>query len=233
MGTAGSVSSNRVLLLAYVGGTQGWINKPDAYRPSFFSFVPGKLSGACSSTFSVPWADEGCGHWGLLVTDPSMRGKGEILLTADIHAMMHGCCASVMIGVASALVAVAEHRVAGQCSEVCAHACMPRPSARPPTRPPTRPPAHAQYSSGRSGWNMSSRLAMRTPRGVLMFCNAHLMLLTSALCCIAHRCTTYQLLTPGCFDGMRARSASSALKHDRGAVAASGGRVKNGLVRRN
>ena len=38
MGTPGSVAANRVLLLAY---------------------VEGKLAGACSSTFSVPWAEEG------------------------------------------------------------------------------------------------------------------------------------------------------------------------------
>jgi len=75
MGTPGSVAANRVLLLAY---------------------VEGKLAGACSSTFSVPWAEEGCGHWGLLVSDTQMWGKG----------------------VASALVAVAEHRVAGQCTAV-------------------------------------------------------------------------------------------------------------------
>ena len=75
MGAAGSVSANRVLLLAY---------------------VEDQLAGACSSTYSVPWAEDGCGHWGLLVTDKRMWGKG----------------------VGSALVAVAEHRVAGKCSEV-------------------------------------------------------------------------------------------------------------------
>ena len=76
MGAAGSLGANRVLLLAYIDGH--------------------KLAGACSSTFSVPWAAEGCGHWGLLVSDTAMRGRG----------------------VASALVAVAEHRIASKCTAV-------------------------------------------------------------------------------------------------------------------
>ena len=55
-----------------------------------------KLVGCCSSTFQPPWTPEGCGHWGLLVAHTDAKGTG----------------------VASALVAAAERRLAGACHMV-------------------------------------------------------------------------------------------------------------------
>ena len=52
--------------------------------------------GACSSTYQPPWTPEGCGHWGLLSVHPTAMGTG----------------------VASALVAAAERRLAGTCERV-------------------------------------------------------------------------------------------------------------------
>mmetsp|Transcript_43188 Transcript_43188/g.137348 ORF Transcript_43188/g.137348 Transcript_43188/m.137348 type:complete len:278 (-) Transcript_43188:66-899(-) len=52
--------------------------------------------GCMSSTFSVPWAEDGCGHWGLLVVDVERQGEG----------------------IASALVASAEERLASACVEI-------------------------------------------------------------------------------------------------------------------
>lgn len=75
MGDAGSSSANRVLHLAMLGD-----------RPV----------GCMSSTFKVPWAENGCGHWGLLVVDTSMQGQG----------------------IASAMVAGAERRLAGVCEQI-------------------------------------------------------------------------------------------------------------------
>jgi len=75
MGDPGSSRSNRVLHIAFIGK-----------RPV----------GCMSSTFRVPWAEDGCGHWGLLVVDVSMQGKG----------------------IASAMVAAAESRLAGMCEEI-------------------------------------------------------------------------------------------------------------------
>jgi len=75
MGDPGSSRSNRVLHLAMVGS-----------RPV----------GCMSSTFKVPWAEQGCGHWGLLVVDTTMQGKG----------------------VASAMVSVAERRLGGMCEQI-------------------------------------------------------------------------------------------------------------------
>ena len=50
----------------------------------------GTILGCCSSTLFVPWCGPGCGHWGLLAVDPTHQGRG----------------------VASALVAAAEKRLA-------------------------------------------------------------------------------------------------------------------------
>lgn len=55
-----------------------------------------ELVGCCSSTFQPPWTPEGCGHWGLLVVDVGAQGTG----------------------VASAIVAAAERRLAGACRTV-------------------------------------------------------------------------------------------------------------------
>jgi GNAT superfamily N-acetyltransferase len=51
--------------------------------------VDGRVVGACSSTLHVPWCTPGCGHWGMLAVVPEAQGQG----------------------VASALVAAAEHRL--------------------------------------------------------------------------------------------------------------------------
>jgi len=75
MGDPGSSRGNRVLHVAFQGD-----------RPV----------GCMSSTFSVPWAEDGCGHWGLLVVDVNFQGKG----------------------VASAMVTAAETRLAGACEEI-------------------------------------------------------------------------------------------------------------------
>eukprot|EP00928_Gymnodinium_smaydae_P024207 TRINITY_DN19661_c0_g2_i1.p1 TRINITY_DN19661_c0_g2~~TRINITY_DN19661_c0_g2_i1.p1 ORF type:complete len:335 (-),score=77.20 TRINITY_DN19661_c0_g2_i1:230-1168(-) len=75
MGDPGSFRGNRVLHLAMLG------NRP---------------VGCMSSTFRVPWAEEGCGHWGLLVVDEAMQGRG----------------------VASAMVKAAEARLATMCEEI-------------------------------------------------------------------------------------------------------------------
>ena len=74
MGDAGA-RANRVLHLAFRGGV---------------------LVGAMSSTFQPGWTPAGCGHWGLLVVDPSAQGSG----------------------VCYALVAAAERRLAGACQMV-------------------------------------------------------------------------------------------------------------------
>ena len=56
-----------------------------------------RLVGCCSSTIQPPWTPTGCGHWGLLVVDPPAQGSG----------------------VASALVAAAEERLAShRCSMI-------------------------------------------------------------------------------------------------------------------
>ena len=57
-------------------------------------FTDAELVGCCSSTYQPPWTPEGCGHWGLFVVKQSARGTG----------------------VAAALVAAAEARLAGACS---------------------------------------------------------------------------------------------------------------------
>lgn len=75
MGDPGSARANRVLHIAFLGE-----------RPV----------GCMSSTFKVPWAENGCGHWGLLVVDVDMQGKG----------------------IASAMVKAAEARLAGVCDQI-------------------------------------------------------------------------------------------------------------------
>jgi len=75
MGDPGSHRANRVLHVAFLGDAP---------------------VGCMSSTFKVPWAEEGCGHWGLLVVDVEHQGKG----------------------IASALVKAAEERLAGCCVEI-------------------------------------------------------------------------------------------------------------------
>jgi len=60
-----------------------------ANRVLHLAWRDGALVGCCSSTLAVRWAPRGCGHWGLLVVDEAYRGTG----------------------VASALVAAAEHRL--------------------------------------------------------------------------------------------------------------------------
>ena len=67
-----------------------------ANRVLHLGFRAGELVGCCSSTYQPPWTDEGCGHWGLLVVDPRAQGQG----------------------VASAIVAAAERRLAGCCQRV-------------------------------------------------------------------------------------------------------------------
>eukprot|EP00965_Chrysotila_dentata_P250650 6209572-Pleurochrysis_carterae.AAC.1 len=63
---------------------------PAANRVLHLAFREGKLVGCCSSTVQPPWTERGCGHWGLLSVDPAVQGTG----------------------VASALVAAAESRLA-------------------------------------------------------------------------------------------------------------------------
>lgn len=75
MGDPGSSRANRVLHLAMRGN---------------------RVLGCMSSTFNVPWAEDGCGHWGLLVVDVEAQGQG----------------------IASTLVANAERRLAGTCTEI-------------------------------------------------------------------------------------------------------------------
>lgn len=75
MGDPGSSRANRVLHIAFLGE-----------RPV----------GCMSSTFRVPWAEAGCGHWGLLAVDADMQGKG----------------------IASAMVAAAESRLAGMSEQI-------------------------------------------------------------------------------------------------------------------
>ena len=67
-----------------------------ANRVLHLAFRQGALVGAMSSTFQPGWTPEGCGHWGLLVVAPDAQGSG----------------------VASALVAAAERRLAGACQRV-------------------------------------------------------------------------------------------------------------------
>eukprot|EP00927_Polykrikos_kofoidii_P066306 TRINITY_DN61933_c0_g1_i1.p1 TRINITY_DN61933_c0_g1~~TRINITY_DN61933_c0_g1_i1.p1 ORF type:complete len:316 (+),score=61.84 TRINITY_DN61933_c0_g1_i1:77-949(+) len=81
MGDPGPNRANRVLHIAFSIDKDG---------------KPGEPVGCMSSTFSVPWAERGCGHWGLLVVDRNMQGKG----------------------IASALVAAAEERLARAVSEI-------------------------------------------------------------------------------------------------------------------
>eukprot|EP00929_Paragymnodinium_shiwhaense_P120308 TRINITY_DN92242_c0_g1_i1.p1 TRINITY_DN92242_c0_g1~~TRINITY_DN92242_c0_g1_i1.p1 ORF type:complete len:286 (+),score=63.61 TRINITY_DN92242_c0_g1_i1:96-953(+) len=75
MGDPGEFRGNRVLHLAFLGA---------------------KVVGCMSSTFNVPWAEDGCGHWGLLVVDENYQGQG----------------------IASQLVAQAERRLAGVCEQI-------------------------------------------------------------------------------------------------------------------
>lgn len=75
MGDPGSSRANRVLHIAFMG------DKP---------------VGCMSSTFRVPWAEDGCGHWGLLVVDEALQGKG----------------------IASRMVKAAETRLAGMCEQI-------------------------------------------------------------------------------------------------------------------
>eukprot|EP00930_Biecheleria_cincta_P001422 TRINITY_DN102562_c0_g1_i1.p1 TRINITY_DN102562_c0_g1~~TRINITY_DN102562_c0_g1_i1.p1 ORF type:complete len:264 (+),score=50.15 TRINITY_DN102562_c0_g1_i1:156-947(+) len=75
MGDPGSSRANRVLHVAFMG------DQP---------------VGCMSSTFRVPWAEDGCGHWGLLVVDESLQGKG----------------------IASRMVQAAEARLAGMCEQI-------------------------------------------------------------------------------------------------------------------
>ena len=69
---------------------------PRANRVLHLAFQDAELVGCCSSTFQPPWTHEGCGHWGLLVVKQSAQGTG----------------------VATALVAAAEARLARSCSRV-------------------------------------------------------------------------------------------------------------------
>lgn len=75
MGDPGSSRANRVLHIAFMG------DKP---------------VGCMSSTFRVPWAEDSCGHWGLLVVDEAFQGKG----------------------IASRMVQAAETRLAGMCEQI-------------------------------------------------------------------------------------------------------------------
>lgn len=75
MGDPGSNRANRVLHIA---------------------FLDDQPVGCMSSTFKVPWAERGCGHWGLLVVDVKKQGQG----------------------LASAMIAAAESRLAGACQEI-------------------------------------------------------------------------------------------------------------------
>jgi len=79
MGDAG-VRANRVLHIAYRG------EQLDA----------SSVVGCMSSTYSPPWTEDGCGHWGLLVVDKDCQGQG----------------------IASVLVEAAELRLAGVCTEI-------------------------------------------------------------------------------------------------------------------
>lgn len=54
------------------------------------------IVGCMSSTIQPPWTEEGCGHWGLVVVDVDCQGQG----------------------VASAMIAEAERRLAGACDEI-------------------------------------------------------------------------------------------------------------------
>lgn len=67
-----------------------------ANRVLHLAYKDDVLVGACSSTFQPPWTEEGCGHWGLLSVAPAHQGTG----------------------VASALIRVAEKRLATTCVEI-------------------------------------------------------------------------------------------------------------------
>jgi len=67
-----------------------------ANRVLHVALLAGEPVGCMSSTFRVPWAEDGCGHWGLLVVDVDHQGQG----------------------IASALVAAAEERLAGACVQI-------------------------------------------------------------------------------------------------------------------
>lgn len=67
-----------------------------ANRVLHIALRKGEVVGCMSSTFSVGWCEDGCGHWGLLVVDVAAQGTG----------------------VASALVFAAEQRLAGACHEI-------------------------------------------------------------------------------------------------------------------
>lgn len=62
----------------------------DANRVLHIAFRAADVVGCCSSTIQPPWTSSGCGHWGALAVDPVAQGTG----------------------VASALVAAAEQRLA-------------------------------------------------------------------------------------------------------------------------
>ena len=67
-----------------------------ANRVLHLAYRNGLLVGCCSSTYQPPWTSDGCGHWGLLVVAREAQGTG----------------------VAAAIIAAAERRLAGACTHV-------------------------------------------------------------------------------------------------------------------
>mmetsp|Transcript_68621 Transcript_68621/g.127995 ORF Transcript_68621/g.127995 Transcript_68621/m.127995 type:complete len:202 (-) Transcript_68621:129-734(-) len=70
-----------------------------ANRVLHLAFIGQELVGCVSSTYSVPWTQEGCGHWGLLAVDPSAQGCGvaSALVEAAESRLRQGGCYAVQI----------------------------------------------------------------------------------------------------------------------------------------
>ena len=71
---------------------------PRANRVLHLALRAGQLVGCCSSTYQPPWTPDGCGHWGLLVVDPAAQGTGVAsAIVASAEARLAGACALIQI----------------------------------------------------------------------------------------------------------------------------------------
>mmetsp|Transcript_12567 Transcript_12567/g.28399 ORF Transcript_12567/g.28399 Transcript_12567/m.28399 type:complete len:200 (-) Transcript_12567:87-686(-) len=70
-----------------------------ANRVLHLAFIGEDLVGCVSSTYSVPWTQEGCGHWGLLAVSPAAQGCGvaSALVEAAETRLLQGGCHAVQI----------------------------------------------------------------------------------------------------------------------------------------